>query len=402
MKLVTIISENKIGMLQTISQNNLIQGKHNLDCFDYDNNSILDFLDYLDFQDCEDYCFICLGNPNRIIKLINHLNNLSDTNFHLYNANLEQLMGSRNLCLDDYQSIDFTHLESIVKKDLSPYQLINGRHALITGVYPANINKKLIKHLYIDNIELLEKINTTIINSMGINSAIYCKEIIEDQNSPDAIPFPILSTNQIDLAINNKEYTTITKDRLNDILLNIKETSQVMNESQILGYIDYAEVTNIEGCNRLFYSLDGIYKDYLKSNRISKQIDINYQELMIALSNNENMTGTKNPLILLYPLFLSLMCSFKSKCSTFITPYTSFQLPHQSGVSNFNLIGIKTEDLQMCYSMSTGQFFKVNEVFHLLLEAYIKDMLDNPEVRASLGDSYEILLNEFKELINNA
>lgn len=402
MELVTIISENKIGMLQAINQNNLIQGNYDLDCFDFNNNSILDFLEYLDFQDCEDYCFICLGNPNRIIKLINHLNTLSEVNFYLYDSKLQQLMGYKELCLDAYQSIDFSSLEAITENDFSTYQLKNGRHALITGMYPANLNKKLIKHLYIDDMGLLDEISDTIFNNMGINSAIYCKETMEGKNHSDLIPFPILSTNEIDLSISRKEYITITKTELDNILHSIKETSQVVNESQILGYIDYATIANIEGCNRLFYSADGIYKDYLRTNRLSKQIELSYQELMIILSNNKNVTSTKNPMILLYPLFLGLMCSIKSKCSKFITPYTSFQFPYQDNDSNFNLIGIKTEDSQMCYSVSTGQFFKVNEVFHLLLEAYLKDMLDNSEVKSSLGENYEILLNEFKELIKNA
>ncbi|MFP7226295.1 hypothetical protein SFC42_24730, partial [Priestia filamentosa] len=78
MKLITIVYENDIGMIEGCNPNDVYEEeKYIVDQFDFNNNSISDFIDYLDFQECEDYCYICSGTPKRIISLVNHLNTLT-------------------------------------------------------------------------------------------------------------------------------------------------------------------------------------------------------------------------------------------------------------------------------------------------------------------------------------
>ena len=47
--------------------------------------------------------------------------------------------------------------------------------AMFTGFYPENLNKNILKHLYIQNEEILEKISKDVFMNIAINSSIFVR-----------------------------------------------------------------------------------------------------------------------------------------------------------------------------------------------------------------------------------
>ncbi|MFP7226314.1 hypothetical protein SFC42_24825, partial [Priestia filamentosa] len=150
---------------------------------------------------------------------------------------------------------------------------------------------------------------------------------------------------------------------------------------------------------------NGIYKDYSRKIAISKNTSAGYREVILGLSklNEDKKVGDIERITYsLYPFFINILKMLKAEMVTFITPYTTYQLSPQTTVSDFHVIGVIKEDFFMAYSIRTGQFYKVNKEFMLLLEAYLKNQLDRQDIKLELGDNYNKLVKEFTELIKNA
>ncbi|AHA10884.1 hypothetical protein ACQVWH_24615 [Bacillus toyonensis] len=406
MKLVTIVYENEIGMIEEFNPNNLLgENKYDLDYFDFNNSSLSDFLDYLDFQDCEDYCYICAGSPNRLIKLINYLNKMTSTNIHLYNTNFEKLIGPYNLELNEYEDIDFNALP-LPSNDRGTMQLENGISAMISGLYPNNLRNNLIKHLYVENLNLLTNINSTIFSNMALNSCIYIEQPFNEIPDEENYIYPIFESENIKSKIDNNEFVAISKNKLEEDIKYTIDTGEVFNSNFISGYIDYSIVSELAfNNNRLFIFEEGIYQDYLRNIKITSNINSGYQEIVIkltAINKPENLTNVKTPIYNLYPFCIRMLNLLKSEKGVFITPYTTYKYPPKNNVSDFHVIGIIKDDLSVVYSIKTGQFYKVNEQFIYLLEAYLKDELDSKEIKMELQDNYDYTLKQFMELIKNA
>lgn len=405
MKLITMVYENEIGMIEELNLNNLSRkGEYDLDYFNFNTNSISDFIDYLEFQDCEDYCYICAGAPNRIMKLINYLNTLTSTNIHLYNTKFEKIIGSHNLSLDMYKDIDFEKLSEGLK-NRGTLQIENGTQAIISGIYPTGLRKNLIKHLYVENLNMLAELHPSLIENMAINSGIYVEKNNEDIKEIVKYIYPIFDSEKITSKIRKNEFKHLTKEKLKKDIEQVRNTGKVLNPDLITGYIDYSTVSGINNNNRLFIYTDGIYQDYSKQVKISNKINASYTEILIKLADvnkDDKVEEEKESINKMYPFFISILRLLNVKQATFITPFNTYNLPSQSFSSDFHIIGIINGDLFMVYSIKTGQFYKVNEQFIVLLEAYLKNQLSSQDLKDKFKDSYDKLLNEFMELIQYA
>ncbi|MCM3670964.1 hypothetical protein M3181_18545 [Mesobacillus maritimus] len=403
MNLVMLINENQAGLLEGIHPNSFgLEGSNLFDTFDLHNHTIADFLDYLEFMDCEHYTFLAFGQVKRLIKLVDYLNRHSDIQFHVYDHQFTLLAGNGEVDLEKYKELDWEKIQSNPVVDRSELQLENGMKALISGLYPAGLNPNLLKHVYIHNPSLLKSISSTVIENMGMNSCIYCKDLhLVSEEVRNDFPVPLYDAEAVEEFIKNHSFTRITKNKLMHVAKSFRENGKVTKDSNLTGFLDYSTAANFNHRNRLVYDHDGIYSDFSRQEKLSEDPGASYREITLVNGKDEN-DPTFAPIKVMYPNLLILMQALQGTECTFVTPFNQHAFPPAELVSSFKFIGIVKDDEQICYSMSSGQFFKINEVFLVLLEADMKGLLHSEEVKDRLKSDYDRLLSQYRGLIDHA
>lgn len=127
-----------------------------MDHFDFDQSTLTDFIDYIEFQGYEQYVFFVIGEVNRTVRIASFLQDeLDHIQFSVIDNKLHVLYGDPSVAtLFQGEWTDHGHVRS---QSSSTEYLKNGIMAMFTGFYPENLNKNILKHLYIQNKEILKK-----------------------------------------------------------------------------------------------------------------------------------------------------------------------------------------------------------------------------------------------------
>jgi hypothetical protein len=145
--------QEKEQLSELIAENNKIIMDH----FDFDRSTLTDFIDYIEFQGYEQYVFFVIGEVNRTVRIASFLQDeLDHIQFSVIDNQLQVLYGDPSVAtLFQGKWIDRRQVRS---QSNSTEYLKNGIMAMFTGFYPENLNKNILKHLYIQNEKILKKL----------------------------------------------------------------------------------------------------------------------------------------------------------------------------------------------------------------------------------------------------
>ena len=405
-----IIEEN--GLFKNVEESNLkeLLSDESIDIhfdkFDFDNNTFIDFVDYLDFQEYQKYIFFVSGSLERIYKLVGFLEKeMEGTDFYIVNDNLEMKHGNFEL-LDVLQPLKGRfQLDQDKAKMTHLLYLRNGLMSLFSGVYPHTVNKNTLKHLYIEDYNIIKNINTEVYYNMGMNSSVFIDQSSEEVELKadylKEVPNIILLNNTL-TNFQKEDLISVETDELNALISKFKQTGVVENIQSKKAIFDFANLTETSTNNRLFFFSDGIFNDYLKGNLVSRNINLSYFDILSKYKiNNGEQDKYDSVIKSIYPLMFNLSSSFKGYATTFITPYTKNILdPLVDTIVEFKLIGIKNNKGCFVYNLQTNKIFETNETFLELLKA---DQKNNKSfLKKRFKEQYDEIMIEYRGLVENA
>lgn len=372
--------------------NTSIEDNFMYDQFDFDTSSFLDLIEYTDFQDFDDYLFVSFTEEKRLNKIVNLLNQFSEvTKFHYISIDKDS-----NTSITEH--VNKSELRKLRKKDdeLSEEALRNGVLSLFTGIYPGIFKKNIIKHIYIENKEFLEKIDSSIYLNSAINHGIYI-----DQNETESISLPGVVVWKDTLKTFNfkRDLQMMTNEELDKVIQNFIKTGDIVKKNHKLGIIDYDTMCSMDSARRLFIRKTGVYIDYQSVYQLANKVDATFSEIEISKSGLMK-TKKSNGLVQILPLLVSVALNLDGNKIKFITPYNKRKLDEEiTKEYKNNWLVFSEKNNYYAYNLINNRVFQVNELFADIFEADIKDSLEkatnfNPDI------TYE-LISEQKELMQN-
>ncbi|MCE5170619.1 hypothetical protein LQV63_14985 [Paenibacillus profundus] len=396
---ISVVLENKLGVFSKQELPASITSSDNFfnDDLDFHTHSSNDFYDYLQFHDVSDYVFISDGA--RVKRFVMFMNLHYDISFHLCDTKFNCMVGDKDIISRVAMNLE-GELSSATgnEYDLSGIQLKNGLRFLVTGAYPFSIGNSLIKHIYVDSMNLLNEIHVEIYKFAAINSAV----LINDPTPLESPQFPCIYVDY-DKITQNKLLPTslyLPEHELQEMIDTFKSDGTIDNPSKIQGIIDYAHTLHIDRNNRLFYFSDGIYKDYRKTCCITEQLNSSFMSLLNRLSYIS--TRKANPLYDIFPLVLNISAHLQGNTSTFITPYSVHQVAQTiDRHKSLKFLGIINDGKKYAYHVLTNKMYEVNDTFLHFLEFDLKEKIDSEELKAKYSTRFPAILNKFRSIVND-
>lgn len=372
--------------------NTSIEDNFMYDQFDFDTSNFLDLIEYTDFQDFDDYLFVSFTEEKRLNKIVNLLNQFSEvTKFHYISIDKDS-----NTSITEH--VNKSELRKLRKKDdeLSEEALRNGVLSLFTGIYPGIFKKNIIKHIYIENKEFLEKIDSSIYLNSTINHGIYI-----DQNETESISLPgvVVWKDTLNTFNFKRDLQMMTNEELDKVIQNFIKTGDIVKKNHKLGIIDYDTMCSMDSARRLFIRKTGVYIDYQSVYQLANKVDATFSEIEISKSGLMK-TKKSNGLVQILPLLVSVALNLDGNKIKFITPYNKRKLDEEiTKEYKNNWLVFSEKNNYYAYNLINNRVFQVNELFADIFEADIKDSLEkatnfNPDI------TYE-LISEQKELMQN-
>ncbi|WP_156914211.1 hypothetical protein [Paucisalibacillus globulus] len=367
-----------------------------IELIDFNVNTPNDFYSFLEYLSVTEYVVICDGD--RILKLVNFLNSNYPIRFNLYNNNLELKTGhSTNLLNNNLKELFPNKLDTLanLEKETSPIK--NELHLMLTGNYPLNIKNNLIKHLFVEKTELLRCIDNSILKNCVINSIIFYDKSNVNIAS-DLFPIMVNLQNEKE-TIESMNLIHMSKEEIMEGIKSFQSSGKVLNKQITQGIIDYSAIMNMERNNRLFYFEEGIYRDYGRKNLITTNFDEDFYEMVNTISYMKANMIT--PAMAIYPMVINISALLERQQMYMVTPFnaffsSSFTQKHK----NFNLIGLIIDDQYYLYHISQNKNYKVNKVYLLLLEFYLKNSMDSIDLKSYFPDKLETFNKKFYEFID--
>ncbi|MEI4462032.1 hypothetical protein SZL87_06255 [Exiguobacterium indicum] len=392
---ITIVSEQD-GWLQRSRPSSAMRHfcethRFSLDVFDYDMHTFEDLLDYMDFQEYEHYLFILQGEGERTLRLVAYLQQqMLHVQFHLIRAEGDIVFGQPDF-------LNGLELPLIFEDEKLVLPIVqNELLSLMTGVhrYASLFQPQPLRHVYIEDSSLLNRIPASFFTSMTVNSIVY----FDHPMRHDLSIIELMSRMPVLLAFGDTlsppletRLDVLSRAELARQLERWKDTGWIQNE-RFAGILDYATQTGLKNSHRLFFFEDGIYADRQKTDRLSSDISLMVEQRAGQL---EAMATPKE--LELFPLLYQLAGSFSGE-SRFVTPYSDLELPRTIGrIGPLTLIGIQNEEGYFAFDLTSMQLFETNEAFLWILEADQKEQFDVLPER--LGADYAEAIRYYKELM---
>ncbi len=353
------LHETKKGILvqRNLEVNNL---DHHFDLCLLDFENWEDFLDYCEFQDYTSFVFI--ANGERIIEIAKLLNSTyNEQIFSVYDKDLVLRYG------------EMLNLESNLKVeqidnnyDEESY-LRAGSYSFITGIYETNIPNNVLKHIYLKDSMLINKITLEFFLKSSINTAIVTSDIPSDN-----ILYPFIYLNESYLNLN--KYESIDKKSLKDNI-SLFINKGIINSYKAEGILDFGSLIGLDRNNRIFLSNEGVFADFKMSERLMDLDSLNFNNLKNSQSINREPDFTLSEATT-FNLIATLGSYMNLGQLNVITPYNFGFLPPIK-VQNNKFIGFFNEINYFLYDLTTRKLFRVDNNFLVILEFYIKNQLDS-------------------------
>ncbi len=392
--------QEKEQLSELIAENNKVIMDH----FDFDQSTLTDFIDYIEFQGYEQYVFFVIGEVNRTVRIASLLQDeLDHIHFSVIDNQLQVLYGDPSVAtLFKGKWIDRRQVRS---QSNSTEYLKNGIMAMFTGFYPENLNKNILKHLYIQNEEILEKISKDVFMNIAINSSIFVRNSSifvrsHQEKSLNELPFIMIEGESIEHHY-LEEFIQLDKNEVLSMLDEFKNSGVVRNPYSKKGIFDYSLLVERHTNNRLFFYEDGIYHDYGKKYLITQDLSSNYFNISSqslpaysAISNYDQVVKS------IFPLMFHLTSYFQVPESKFITPYSRIHFdPITDQLKNLSWVGIENEKGKYVFNLNNKKMYETEALFLEIMEADQKDCLDELRKRHT---NIESMINQYREIVYHA
>ncbi|MEN2467007.1 hypothetical protein [Ornithinibacillus sp. JPR2-1] len=398
MLVIGYVYEDKYGMFHMTNQ--LIGADLNkldsIELLDFYTNTPDDFYSFLEYYNVTDYIFVCDGK--RMHRFVGFLNNNYPIRFQLVDTN--QILKIGHSTLSSYnlrkKFPNNTALHVKFEQETSPIK--DALYLLLTGQYPLNTKGNQIKHFYVENKDLLNKINSSVLKNCVINSIIFY-----DRCTTDILPelFPVLvNFHREKETIESMKLIHMNEEEIIEGMKSFQSNGEVLNNQITNGIIDYSAVMNIDRNQRLFYFKDGIFRDYSKNYLITNNFDEDFYVLVNYLSyKNTRMT---TPIMRIFPMVINISALLGKKKMYMVTPYNAFfTKEYLQKHKDFKLIGFVIDDQYYLYNISLNKNYKVNKATLLLLEYYLKNKIDSIELQKYIPNKLESFKEQFYKIIES-
>lgn len=373
---ICYLKETDKGLLLPIKHNiPEIGKKYSLCIFDF--NTWEDLLDYCRFQNYDAFIFISDGK--RITDISKLLNLHYGKNiFSVYSNKLDLVYG-QPVILDD--SLTYNDSNEYERQDEALY-LKNGAISYVTGMYPNNIPKNIVKHIFLIDEKLLNKLPSDLFIKSDINTSI-----IMNVDTPINKEYPFIFLT--DSYVNIDQYQSIEKiELINYIKTFIKHGSITSYTSPCV--IDFGSLLEFNNLNRIFLSNSSIYSDFQMTDEI-----INVDELSLnSLRNSQSLKDSTRTIEIslseatTFNLLATLGFYMKERNLNVVTPFNYGNLPPEN-IDHMRFLGLNGKNEDFLYDALTGRFFIVDSNFIIILEFYIKNQMESSKLK-ELGISEDI------------
>ena len=302
-------------------------------------------------------------NGIRLKKVLNFLKNHLNFNYNINQFNFEMLSFKDN-----------EHIKS-------------GSYAMITGVYPEEYNKNILKHIFIDKVEDISFITVNLLLNSDINLVI-----VINHSSLDAVNIPTI-------LFSKKTYLTIEKYKFFSIEELEKKINDFNQNYRIEGYnfrgiIDFGKNTGICKMNSLFIYDDGVYADLSRNILLSDDKCIDFQMLINKWSLKIKGTQISKEKIMLYNAIATILDTLSVEEGYVInSENTLFYDETYEWQNDSNLIGVVSEGNNYILDISKRKIFQVSISWIIILEAYLKNLSYTNEL-----SKFKIDNNTFDEI----
>lgn len=355
------IYENEVGYFW--KHNELFKERDSIvfiDNLDFDRYSFKEFIDYLKRQNISQYVF--LGGGNRLKAVVAFLNaQICDIAFYQYtfenpkmSSNLKDLMGViLPLILERDYDYDILHKEAFISR------CQNGIYHLFTGNYPQFFHKYLIKHIYVDNIKVLDEMHTSLFLSCAINSVVYYLQGSLNELKTLS-PTLVLSGKNLLHQAQSLGLRNIPRE---DVLSEYEQFELYgdIKAKNLSGYFDMAFILGRKSLNRLFISKNAIYADYQGHCQLSESLNISN----LDLKNRLSLQGYGEKIAVFINEFIVCLSMMKALINNNTQPLRFTLLKSQDYKLKIlkSLVCIEREDEIKLYDTRRNKLYNVNSDF---------------------------------------
>jgi len=320
-----------------------------------------DFNDYFDLMGLKSFNFRTLGNDNRLKYFLKRA--VPD------DVELSFEEQARHLDIDN-------KAEEAQK---------NGRFCSLTAIYPGNLTPSVIKHIYTEDISLIDRLDKSIWRRISLNHGIY------QFNTND----PLTDIDWMNVVQNSEKLDVDWTENLKDNLLRFKNTGEIEYANSDVP-VDLGIMLGIAEFHRLILRPDGIHLMLHSDSNWVLPYETTYSELIKTwtdmLASFENKYH-EYPLALrkIFLLLLSIVVNSESGLVTFVTPFNGKNARNEF-LPNYQWIGYKTQDTEYVEQLESQRTFKVNNDLLTVFDQVIKkepsenDSADEKEVRRILNE----------------
>lgn len=360
-----------------------------VDDYNLENSTYVDFIDYLEFQEYRKLYIVTTLNNNRLQRFKNYVEGHCDINIEI--VILENTIYTSEDNFSVYKILNKYKEDIINNINENEIHILDGLYSLISGIYPDGYND-CIKHLFVENTSLIDKIDKSITDNMMINGCIVAEE--NEDLVVDKFPHIFVNYSKFDEVLKNSDL--IDSNLLKEKIKIFFEDGIIepINSSNIIDYMSELDKCYI---TRIFIHNDGIYCDVSKNKKLAEKLNTSYYDLKLRMSDiSSDFNKINDQILKLFFVLNSLSNGLNSKKIFVTSPYNKREFKQQNTYNKpFDLIGIQDGDRYLCYSLKSCKIYETERDFNFILEAYYKNELEN------LPKDVKEKVNNFKEIIEN-
>ncbi|CIT19142.1 Uncharacterised protein [Streptococcus pneumoniae] len=370
--------EKERNEIESISTN---ESSHFLD-FDIESNTIEDFIDYLEFSDIDKLFIISNSYSTRLKNILDFIkeetgivtslqviDNIKESNLKLINFQLPR------------------------EEELTLQQRLKNSYLSFNSGFYTTLEKVNIKHLYIEKMSDLKKIDKSILINCSINSLIITDEIDSTNTSFSKV---ISYDDFMQYSSEKFLFESLSYESIKETLKLYLNTGEISNYPYLVK--DLGKYLKNKKINSLFFKEGKIYYDTDLTMILSNNSSKNTFELLNNL--NDLPIFNEFPDTLIFDFYLiSMLKQSNSKIKRSVSKFTTFnsEFVLEEDYNEYdNWIGYVTdEENYYLYNKLNNKTYMVNDKFMEIYEYLIK----SDQNKLNLIDKN--ILQEAKELLND-
>jgi len=361
------------------------------DTINLDEMTIEDLKDFLEFSDSNNHIFILNEESKRLKNILNWIEKTLEDNLYIISpGHTPEIINSLN-SNDLLQELTFTNSINFVER-------LNISHSSInSGLYNLHAQAH-IKHIIVDNLRSLEKLNESILLNTGINSLIIFQNKEEKKNENINVFSILISEEDFISYIPKNAFRTFDLNKEVQEIENFYETGSVNNSNTGLPKNLKYYLSN-NHVHSLFIKDSSIYYDVDFNHIISKSLDVTIFELIneVQYINNPLKDFATDQLIHYYYI-ANVLCFEKQENLVFVTPSNMGIFP---AITNNDLNSsykycmgyIDNQGMYYIYNFKIGKTVKVSKYLFICFEALLKnrenEIIKNNETLNKVKDMLE-------------